>query len=65
MTAARRSVATAIRDALLTGDARGKVFAARQVARTLEGVPNAFEPLSSPATSRHASEGRLATESAM
>ena len=39
--------------------------AARQVARTLEGVPNAFEPLSSPATSRHASEGRLATESAM
>jgi uncharacterized ferritin-like protein (DUF455 family) len=33
MTAARRSVATAIRDALLTGDARGKVFAARQVAR--------------------------------
>lgn len=33
MTAARRSVAAAIRNALLTGDARGKVFAARQVAR--------------------------------
>ena len=40
--------------------------AARQVARTLERVPDAFGPLSasSPA-SRHASDDRLATESAM
>ena len=33
MTGPRRSVASAIRDALLTGEAKAKVFAARQVAR--------------------------------
>ena len=33
MTSGRRSVASAIRDALLTGEAKAKVFAARQVAR--------------------------------
>ena len=33
MTSRRRSVAAAIRDALMTGDAKAKVFAARQVAR--------------------------------
>ena len=33
MKSARRSVATAIRDVLLTGEATAKVFAARQVAR--------------------------------
>lgn len=33
MTSQRRTVASAIRSALLTGDARAKVFAARQVAR--------------------------------
>ena len=33
MTGPRRSVASAIRDALLTGAAKAKVFAARQVAR--------------------------------